>query len=688
MTKIPEVSTPAAFDNSGIVPLTDIDKYDDPDQAVVVIDAKTGERAMIYAELDANPTTKPVQELTPGQPPVIINGGSPNDDPSNTGPVNLIIRAAKNYTPGHRYIVALRNLKSESDAPVEPAAPFKSCRDGDEITDPALLYRCNELNKNVFPVLSENGISKENLYLAWDFTVASQESTTGRATEIRDDAFSRLGGGGDTNLADSKIAGNSPNIDVLAYCDLSDTSTTACGGDNNPGESGYDPNATTDSPVPNASWYQRTVVGFIRDVPCYLNQDGCPTGAEFSFNGNGDLEWNDAYTVDVPFQCGIPLSVVDGGSVHPGGTGVYGHGLLGLLSQVYSTGSTREVGNETNSSWCATNWDGFSELDFSTVAASLKDLSNFHKLVDRMQQGFVNFMMLSRALAHPDGFADEPAFQMTHDGITPITPGSAIDTSAGEDTRGYYMGISQGGIMGGALTPLSPDVDYGVLGVPGINYSSLLRRSVDFDEYATGVLDLGGGPIYLPGVGLWDNYPNLIERPLILSIMQLPWDRGEGNGYVQTLNPANSPLPNTNEHRVLLRVATGDHQVANVAAEVEARTIDAQLYTPALNAGRSWTGQSFGIDPLGPPIPDGQNAIVYYDGGPTTFTGTTGEGSGVPPVENVPPRPEWGYGDDPHSYPRRSPDGISHASEFLLGQGVTACASTDYCYSNGWDGTP
>ena len=38
--------------------------------------------------------------------------------------------------------------------------------------------------------------------------------------------------------------------------------------------------------------------------------------------------------------------------------------------------------------------------------------------------------------------------------------------------------------MGGSLTALAPDFDRAVLGVPGMNYSTLLRRSVDFDTYA------------------------------------------------------------------------------------------------------------------------------------------------------------------------------------------------------------
>ena len=49
-----------------------------------------------------------------------------------------------------------------------------------------------------------------------------------------------------------------------------------------------------------------------------------------------------------------------------------------------------------------------------------------------------------------------------------------------------------------------------------MNYSTLLQRSVDFDDYA---------PI------LYGGYPNELERQLWLAQIQLLWDRGESNGY-------------------------------------------------------------------------------------------------------------------------------------------------------------
>ena len=102
-------------------------------------------------------------------------------------------------------------------------------------------------------------------------------------------------------------------------------------------------------------------------------------------------------------------------------------------------------------------------------------LSDFPTLPDRAQQGSVNYMYVGR-------------WMLKHDwGDVEV-----------DQTRLFYDGNSQGGIMGGALTALAPDFERAVLGVPGMNYSTLLRRSVDFDMYAKGEIegiDTAAGPL-------------------------------------------------------------------------------------------------------------------------------------------------------------------------------------------------
>jgi archaellum component FlaF (FlaF/FlaG flagellin family) len=647
--KIPGMDTPAAFENSGIVPLTDLEKYDDPNQAVVVLNAATGERHPIWAELDSNPTT-----IDPGEG----SDGGVNLDPTNTEDVNLIIRPQRNFEHGERYIVVLRNLKNAQNKTIQSPLAFRVYRDKIGTDQGLVEGRRSKMESIIGTAVSEGGVARSSLYMAWDFTVASAESVTGRAVEIRDDAFARLG---DTDLSNNLVEGTSPNVTVTGIT-------------NNP----------------NGSVLRR-IDGNI-EVPCYLTSNNCAPGGVFQFNSDNELIWTEGKTASFPWRCQIPKNAT---AANPTTTGTYGHGLLGSLTQI---GAQTEVGLRSNTTWCAVDWAGFSSADLANVISSLRDMSNFNKLVDRMQQGFVNFMYLQRALIHPDGMSNLPAFQ---DGDGTTAGESLIDLSEGDATRGQYMGISQGGIMGGALTPLSPDVDYGVLGVPGINYSTLLRRSVDSDQYFKD-----------DSFGLYKNYPDFGNRMVLLSLMQLLWDRGEGNGYAHFIG-GDRALPDTTPKEVLYRVAYSDHQVANFAAEVAARTVGAAVYMPALRPGRHWEEEPFYEMEKVTEFPwnDG-SMLVYYDSGTTEFTGTRGVGVRKPPTENVPPRPEWGYGRDPHGDPRASEAGITHAIEFLNGPDldgedrgwVRGCLDItglsgdlapeiparlpgdNHCYANGWNG--
>ncbi len=378
--KIPGLETPAAFANSGIVPIDDMHAYADPDQAVMVINADTGERQPIWAELDSNPTTVDPDGSDPG---------GINANPSNTGDVNLIIRPAKNFDFGERYIVALRNLKDASNQPIQAPIGFQVYRDN-EITDqPEVESRRPHMESIINDLTSKAGVDRNSLYMAWDFTVASEDSVTGRATTIRDDAFARLG---DTDLADRKIDGLSPDWTITRVLNQGDPIP--------PGERSL------------PSQIARRVEGTI-EVPCYLDQNGCPTGAKFSHAANGDITWDPSYTRDVEWRCEIPDSVVAGGTLHPAGVGTYGHGLLGSADQLTGQG---QLALNSNTIYCAMDWEGFAEQDLATVLAALSDMSNFNKIADRMQQGFGE-LHVPRPRAHPPQRAGHrPAFSMDPDG--------------------------------------------------------------------------------------------------------------------------------------------------------------------------------------------------------------------------------------------------------------------------------
>jgi hypothetical protein len=589
ITKIPGLDTPEAFRRTGAVPITDPARSFDTDQPVVVINARTLQRHLIWSELDANP-----------------------QDPSD---VNLLVRPAVNFDEGERYIVALRNLRDAAGQPIEAQAPFRALRDRRRSSDPAVERRRAHY-EGLFKTLKRARIERKDLYLAWDFTVASEQGLTRRALSIRDAAFAELG---DANLGDSRPAGAAP-----AYVQNPDLPDELAEGDQLDGR-------------------RRMSDGTLRiagrlSVPCFLDRPGCPTGSRFVLGADGLPTRTPGNTMLANVVCNIPP--------HPGPLrpSLYGHGLLGSAGEV-GAGNVRAMGREHGFLFCATDWVGMSFEDVPNVLTLLQDLSGFPSLADRAQQGFVNFMYLGRWMLKHDWSAE----------------GATVDQA-----RLFYDGNSQGGIMGGALTALAPDFQRAVLGVPGMNYSTLLRRSVDFDMYAHG--DFGGADT---PAGLYDNYPNELERPLLISLIQLLWDRGEANGYAHHITA--DPLPNTPPHAVLMHVAFGDHQVADVTAEVEARTMGAGVRWPALDPGRHT-----GVDPFyGIPriesYPYDGSALVMWD-----------SGSPPSPTTNTPPRD----GRDPHGDPRSEPSARRQKSEFLRvgGSLIDVCEGRP-CYAHGYTGT-
>jgi hypothetical protein len=110
-------------------------------------------------------------------------------------------------------------------------------------------------------------------------------------------------------------------------------------------------------------------------------------------------------------------------------------------------------------------------------------------------------------------------------------------------------------------------------------------------------------------------YPDPLTRAMLFSFEQDLWDHGETDGYAEHIT--SKPLPDTPRHSILMTVGFGDHQVTNWASEIEARTIGAQLRTPALDPGR-YPGPFpyWGIAPI-PSFPFiGSAAMVIGDLGP------------------------------------------------------------------------
>ncbi|MEI6447010.1 MAG: hypothetical protein WCO96_03905 [Actinomycetes bacterium] len=560
---------------------------------------------------------------------------------------SLILRPLVNFTEGRTYVVALRNMKTASGGAIAPSSDFKKLRD--KRATGTLAKRKAEFEA-IFKATSRAGISRSSIYRAWAFTVASRESLTSRLVAIRDDAFAKLG---DTNLRDRVVQGNSPTFTI-------------------------DEARTRDYTEQQNQYLSRRVYGTI-DVPCYLKKSGCGVATTLNLSPTTGLPTQIPGNVNkVPFVCNIPRSVAEGTIVKEKAFAfVYGHGLLGNYEAITGNDAYLKAGFDYKNIFCGLDWQGMSSNDLLTIGIGiLPNLSNFKMLPDRLQQAHLNFLFLGRALIHPNGLASSPAFQFEGE--------SVLSGQAG------YSGDSQGGILGGATMAVAPDFRWGSLGVPGINYSTLLDRSIDWPDY---------------GSILYQNYPRDSKvRPLIMALIQQLWDRGEGNGYAQHIGRA--PLPNTPTNSVLLLPAFGDHQVSNLAAEVYARTIGAKLRTPAISTGRGGPFNWFWGITNGGSVDISGNAMLMMDTGPARpldcnllacavlnptvatdpckGTGKGCKGTPPPPVGNEPPA----FGQDPHGVGGDSAEIRRIVSTYVRTGVLPSGCGGKPCGIGGWDPAP
>ena len=640
LTLVPGMTSNRDLAPSKLPPVTDLAQTNDPDSGVVLLDTATGRRWPVWAELDQYTDEAGVTRVGPVQH-------------------DLMIHPSVNLTDGHHYIVALRHLVGDDGKQVPAPKAFVGYRDG--TTKDGRSVHMNTL----FATLAQAGIARKDLYLAWDFTTASTKGVTGRLLAIRDDAFAQLGETSPADLAAGKVVGNAPAFTVDSVADY--------------------------TPAQDAR-VARHIEGHFT-VPCYIAPTcdppvkcdkvtqgtfhDCPTPTRFALGPSPDAvpHQTGTTTYQSRFICNVGRA---GFTAHQRLRPVeYGHGLFGSAREVNSD-PQKTMANRFSMMYCATDWFGMASADVPNAILALTDLSNFPVLTDRVQQGELNFTYLARLMVHPQGFAANPAFQYSD-------RSTFINTTAA-----YYDGNSQGGIFGGTVCAISIDVRRCTLGVSGMNYSVLLPRSSDFvAKQSLTQTDLtkfkptdptasvGYSSIFDAG------YPQQAQRMLILDLIQILWDRSDPDGYATHMTGG---LPNTPTHKVLMQIGYGDHQVANITAETEARTIGARAVGTAVVEKRlgPYVDPFWGLAKIKRYPYDG-SAIAIFDSGPASHTTSEKhKGTDPPPTADVPNR----SGDDPHEAPRRAKCAQGMKNAFLRPQGTviaTPCGNQPY-FSWSWDG--
>ncbi len=177
---IPQLETQAALNKTHAVGLLNLSAYKAKNAPIMVIDEKTGQRQMIYAQLDANATSAATR--------------------------NLMVLPASNWQDGHTYVVVMRDLRNAGGHLISAPAWFEKLRDGKRL--PASERSQAKRYATIFKVLKRAKVAQDKtLFAAWDFTVASTKELTGQLLAIRNAAFGQLG---DANLGDGQVQGTAP----------------------------------------------------------------------------------------------------------------------------------------------------------------------------------------------------------------------------------------------------------------------------------------------------------------------------------------------------------------------------------------------------------------------------------------------------------------------------------------------
>ncbi|MEZ4432930.1 MAG: hypothetical protein R3F65_10985 [bacterium] len=434
-------------------------------------------------------------------------------------PKAVIMRPAVILEPDTRYIVAFRGLRTAEGAAIEPSAAFAALRDG-RTRGHALLGPRQARFDEVFALLAGAGVARETLTLAWDFHTASSDALTGRLRHMVADALRVVGEDGPELVVDV----------VDAYSPEPD-----------------DPMGRTYNP-----YIAYRIKGHFR-APHYMKVAEPWMGKQgWVFNLGADgMPTQDGWREDVQFYATIPHSALDG---TPHGLINHGHGMFGDAKDAADLGWTRLCGKypprecgwfhgrvDQNHGFItyAVDLVGMSQFDRDEYAVEvLTDLSRFTWLTDRLHQGLVEYVLITRAMQRR--FA-----------ALPEVAALGVQVNAAES---YYWGISQGAIFGPTFVAVSPDVARGALGVAGANYSTLLERSRNFEQFF-GLL----AAVYL----------DRRDQLSLIALMQLLWDGTDGVSYYRhlSLDPFDGQ-----ENQVLVDVARGDYQVSPLTMETVARS--------------------------------------------------------------------------------------------------------------------
>jgi hypothetical protein len=434
----------------------------------------------------------------------------------------LILQTFVSLKEETRYVVAFAGVLGQDHEPVPPPEGFRRLRDGDTGSDPALAKLRSHYETAIFPMIEAQGIKKVDIQLAWDFTTGSDQDVTHDMLHVRE-------------LALAHVASQKPAITV----DAVDEPTT--------------------SQAPGVWRFVRgTITG-----PLFLDSAQPGVGALVR-DGSGAVVQSG--TLAFPYVALVPLTVRD--DAGPARIIAYGHGFFGSRRELEND-SPQLIANRLHAILISIDWWGMSEPDrFEVIDALTNRPARMLVFADRVHQALSNWIVTSAAMG--DGLTRLDAFHRPTDPTKPgVTKNPDGSSNAGQLLYDlgtlYYLGLSQGHMLGGAIASLVPAFKHLCLNVGGAAWTHLMFRASPFEPFLTIMSYTMGDP--------------LLRQKFAVSL-QRQFDRIDPAIYARYVLSSDLPM-NPPDRHVLLQVGIGDVEVPWISGFFHARLLGAGLTTPS-----------------------------------------------------------------------------------------------------------
>jgi hypothetical protein len=422
-------------------------------------------------------------------------------DPRATDPERaaIVIHPMVRLDARTRYVVALRRVEAASGGVAPPAEGFRRLRDGEADAEPLLAPLVDSFEADVFAPLVEAGWRRDELQLAWSFTVGSREAVVADMLDVRAAALAWL-------------EENQPVVTV----------------------------ETVEEETSKNVW--RIVRGTITG-PLFLEAD--MPGAALARDADGDVVQNG--TTDFAFVAVVPASVRD--QKEPGIAVGYGHGFFGGLGEV-TGGSARTIADSLGAVVFGIVWVGMSSDDLGVLINDLTgDPGRTVAFGDRLPQAIANWIIMGAAIEGP--LLEEESLQRVPGG-DPVYAAEPLG----------YLGISQGGILGGVMTGLNPFLDRICLQVGGAGFTHMMFRARPFQSFLALIEMILRDPM---------------DQQLFAASLQGSFDSFDPGIFASYLvrEPIDGPRP------VLMQSGLGDVAVPNLGTFLLAREVGVSLVEPS-----------------------------------------------------------------------------------------------------------